>query len=230
MPKLMMIVEDDGNLSRGMAFTFEKEGFDVISVAGYAAAWDAFCQRDIDIVILDLNLPDGDGVELCRRIRERSNVPVVMLTARDLETDEVQGLMAGADDYVTKPFSLSVLRARVSAALRRQDAGAGSVMLYSGDLRLDTQLCKLFCGVDEIPLSATEYRLVRYFMDYAGQVLSKEQILEALWDIRGSFVDDNTLQVNISRLRGKLEKDPKKPQIIKTVHGMGYVWSATLPQ
>jgi len=222
MARSILIVEDDDNLSRGMAFTFEKEGFDVFAVGSIAAAKAEFTGKKIDIVILDLGLPDGDGIELCRWIRERSNVPVVMLTARDLETDEVQGLLAGADDYVTKPFSLAVLRARVGAALRRLENGGGK--LQSGTFKLDTKLCKLFREEEEVPLSATEYRLVLYFISNAGQVLSKEQILSALWDAGGSFVDDNTLSVNISRLRSKIENDPRKPQVIKTVHGMGYVW------
>ena len=219
----MLIVEDDENLSRGIVFTFEKEGFEVIAVDSTRAAWDTINQRDIDIVILDLGLPDGDGLDLCRKIREFSDVPVVMLTARDLETDEVQGLTAGADDYITKPFSLSVLKARVSTALRRRDKTEGHTV-PAGAFRLDTMLCKLFYRDEEIPLSATEYRLVRYFIVNAGQVLSKEQILLALWDTNGNYVDDNTLQVNISRLRAKIEKEPRTPTVIKTVHGMGYVW------
>jgi len=223
MAKLMLILEDDENLSRGMIFTFEKEGFEVIAVDSTRAARDTFNQRDIDIVILDLGLPDGDGLDLCRKIREFSDVPVVMLTARDLETDEVQGLTAGADDYITKPFSLSVLKARVSAALRRRYKTESNI-IPAGAFKLDTMLCKLFHGEEEIPLSATEYRLVRYFIVNAGQVLSKEQILLALWDTHGNYVDDNTLQVNISRLRAKIEKDPRTPTVIKTVHGMGYVW------
>jgi len=226
MSKQMLIVEDDENLSRGMAFTFEKEGFSVISAPTAAIARKELTNRNIDIVILDLGLPDGDGLEICHFIRQRSNIPVVMLTARDLETDEVGGLMAGADDYITKPFSLSVLRARVDAALRRQSPTQG---FRAGAFRLDTRLCKLFRKQDEteedIPLSATEYKLVQYFIINAGQVVSKEQILSALWDNNGNFVDENTLPVNISRLRAKIEKDPRNPQVIKTVHGLGYVWA-----
>jgi DNA-binding response OmpR family regulator len=173
-------------------------------------------------VILDLSLPDGDGTELCRLIREKSSVPVVMLTARDMEADELNGLMAGADDYITKPFSLSVLRARVNTVLRRSPVESQS----ANKLRLDEKLCKLFRGDEEIAISGTEFRLLEYFIGNAGQVLSKEQILAALWDSRGNFVDENTLQVNISRLRSKIEDDPKNPQILKTVHGLGYIWKS----
>jgi len=221
--KQILIIEDDENLSRGIAFAFEKDGYSVIQANTLKAGKFSYEQNNIDIIILDLGLPDGNGMELCRYIREKSNVPVIMLTARDLETDEVSGLMAGADDYITKPFSLSILRARVEAVFRRLDAKDNKV-IKSGKYRLDTDLCKLFCRSEEIPISATEFRLLKYFMSNAGQILSKEQILAALWDNQGNFVDENTLPVNISRLRTKIEHDPKNPKIIKTIHGMGYVW------
>ena len=219
----LLIVEDDENLSRGIAFAFEKDGYSVITANTLKAGQICFERQSIDIVILDLGLPDGNGMELCRSIREKSNIPIIMLTACDLETDEVTGLMAGADDYITKPFSLSVLRARVEAVLRRLAVNDNHVV-QSGGCRLDTAQCKLYRGDEEIVISATEFRLLHYFMSNAGQVLSKEQILAATWDNQGSFVDENTLQVNISRLRAKIGDDPKNPKILKTIHGMGYVW------
>lgn len=182
-----------------------------------------FEQHSIDIVILDLGLPDGNGVAFCRSIREKSNLPIIMLTARDLETDEVSGLMAGADDYITKPFSLSVLRACVETVFRRLDQSDNHI-IQSGKHRLDVNLCKLYRGNEEIQISATEFRLIKYLVSNAGQILSKEQILAALWDNHGNFVDENTLSVTISRLRAKTEDDPKNPKIIKTIHGMGYIW------
>lgn len=220
--KQMLIIEDDENLNRGIAFAFEKDGFSVVSESTFQDGWASFLLHDFDIVILDLGLPDGDGMKLCKSIREQSSVPVIMLTARDMETDEVNGLSAGADDYITKPFSLSVLRARIETVLRRLDEK--QPFIRSGKLRLDTTLCKLYRDDAEIPTSGTEFRLLRYFMSNAGQVLSKDQILAALWDNQGSFVDENTLQVNISRLRSKIEDEPKHPKILKTVRGMGYVW------
>ena len=221
--KQILIIEDDENLSRGIAFAFEKDGYAVIQANTLKAGKFSYEQNDIDMIILDLGLPDGNGMELCRYIREKSNVPVIMLTACDLETDEVSGLMAGADDYITKPFSLSVLRARVDAVFRRLET-KDTQAIQSGKYRLDADLCKLYRGNKEIPISATEFRLLKYFMNNAGQILSKEQILAALWDNQGNFVDENTLPVNISRLRAKIENDPKNPKIIKTIHGMGYVW------
>ncbi len=232
----ILIVEDDENLCRGIAFAFESDGYKVIctnTIADARAVYDAR-PNEIDLVILDLGLPDGNGIDLCARIRShslRSNVAIIMLTACDLETDEVRGLQSGADDYVTKPFSLSVLKARVDALLRRaanersKDGSAGrQTSLQSGRFRLDLALCKLFVDGIEMPISATEFRLLSFLMQHAGQILTKEQILGALWDTGGNFVDENTLSVNISRLRAKIEADPKKPMTIKTVHGMGYIW------
>ena len=222
--KRILIVEDDKNLSRGIAFAFEKDGHSIITATTLGGGREAYERHDVDIIILDLGLPDGDGMELCRHVRAQSNIPIVMLTARDLETDEVAGLTAGADDYITKPFSLSILRARVETVIRRLDA-KNNQTVHSGKYRLDTNLCKLFRGSEEIPISATEFRLLKYFITNAGQILSKEQIFSALWDSQGNFVDENTLHVNISRLRAKIEDDPKNPKILKTVHGMGYVWT-----
>jgi DNA-binding response OmpR family regulator len=219
----MLIVEDDDNLSRGIAFSFEKVGFEV-ACAGTVESVKALLQSKFDIIILDLGLPDGDGIELCRNIRKDYNTPIIILTARDLETDEVQGFSAGADDYVTKPFSLSVLRARVEAVLRRLEKQDSNIIQF-GEYRLDVNLGKLYKKDVEIPISTTEFRLLNYFSSNAGQILTKEQILAALWDNQGNFVDENTLSVNISRLRAKIEENPKVPKIIKTIRGMGYIWA-----
>jgi DNA-binding response OmpR family regulator len=222
--KCILIIEDDDNLSRGIAFSFEKDGYHAISANTIAQARRLFAQHPVDLIILDIGLPDGDGVTFCTEIRQASRVPIIMLTARDLETDEVSGLLAGADDYITKPFSLAILRARAQALLRRSAPDAQCFLAF-GNYRLDQDKCKLFRENEEIPISTTEFRLLIYLMTNAGQVLSKEQILAALWDNGGSFVDENTLHVNISRLRSKIEDDPKKPKTIKTVHGIGYVWN-----
>lgn len=223
MMKKMLIIEDDDNLMRGIAFAFEKDGYAVRKAGTLQEGQVLLDLNNIDIIVLDIGLPDGNGLEFCKSIREKSSVPIIMLTACDLETDEVSGLMAGADDYVTKPFSLSVLRARVEAVLRRMEVKENHV-IRSGMYRLDTALCKLFRNDEEVMISATEFRLTNYFMSNAGQVLSKGQILAVLWDNQGNFVDENTLSVNISRLRAKIESDPKNPKTLKTIHGIGYVW------
>lgn len=221
--KTILIIEDDENLSRGIVFAFEKDGYSVIKANTLKSGQSGFEQNDVSLIILDLGLPDGNGLEFCKSIRETSNVPIVMLTARDLETDEVFGLMAGADDYITKPFSLSVLRARVEVVFRRLEAKSNQ-NIKLGKYTLDTDLCKLYRGNEDVSISATEFRLLKYLMSNAGQILTKEQILAASWDMSGNFVDENTLSVNIRRLRAKIEDDPKNPKIIKNIHGMGYVW------
>lgn len=220
--KTILLIEDDENLSRGIVFTFEKNGYHAVSASGVKEGKRLLEQYGADLIILDLGLPDGSGMDLCREIRTYSQIPIIMLTACDLETDEVQGLMSGADDYITKPFSLSVLRARVEALSRRIGANSNHI-LQSGRYRLDVDHCKFYRADEEIPISATEFRLLNYFISNAGQILTKEQILR-LWDTQGNFVDENTLSVNISRLRAKIENDPKNPKTIKTIHGMGYVW------
>ena len=222
--KTILIIEDDENLSRGIAFAFEKDGYHTLTASTAGQARSILEQHDMDLLILDIGLPDGDGMALCKEIRAYSNVPVIMLTARDLETDVVSGLLSGADDYVTKPFSLSILRARVEALLRRTAPETQNV-IKSGIYTLDTSLCRFCRNNEEIPVSTTEWKLLSYFMRNAGMVLTKEQILSTLWDTDGNFVDENTLPVNISRLRSKIETDPKKPEVIKTVYGIGYIWN-----
>ena len=222
--KCFLIVEDDENLSRGIAFAFERDGYQILSANTIAKAKSLLKLHKADLMILDLGLPDGDGITFCKEIRSGSTMPIIMLTARDLETDQVSGLLAGADDYVIKPFSLSVLRARAEALLRRTEPSADSV-IQDGVYRLNTNLCKFYREKEEIAISTTEYRLLSYLMANSGQVLSKEQILSGLWDNDGNFVDENTVSVNVSRLRSKIEVDPKHPKVIKTIHGIGYVWS-----
>ncbi len=224
MKKTIMILEDDENLNRGLAFTFEKDGYQVVSANSIKKGKRLLEQQKTDLILLDLGLPDGSGMDLCKEIRTYSNIPIIMLTVCDLETDEVSGLLAGADDYITKPFSLYILRARVEALLRRTEAESRHI-ISSGQYRLDTDTCKLYRDEEEISISVTEFKLLVFLMTNAGQVLSKEQILSALWDNTGNFVDENTLPVNISRLRAKLEENPKDPHRIKTIHGIGYIWN-----
>jgi len=221
--KTILIIEDDNNLNRGIAFRFEKEGYAVFCAYTVADGADIFDRHAVDIIILDINLPDGSGVDFCKTIRQKSNVPIIMLTARDLEADELLGLSAGADDYITKPFSISILKARVESVLRRLDSS-----IASGVFKLDTNQCKLFHAGEEIPISTTEYRLLKFFMQNKNKVLPKEKILAELWENQQDFIDENTLSVNINRLRAKIEENPKQPQTIKTVYGIGYVWTEGL--
>lgn len=225
--KTILIIEDDEDLNKGIAFAFEKDGYIVRCAGTLEAGEKIFNQNNINLIILDIGLPDGNGMDFCKNIRLKTSIPIIMLTARDMEIDEVSGLMSGADDYITKPFSLSVLRARVETLFRRTEVAYYN-MIQIGNFQLDTSSCKFYRitqnNMEDIPISSTEYRLLYFLMSNAGQILSKEQILAALWDKQGNFVDENTLPVNISRLRAKIEDDPKKPLTLKTIYGMGYIW------
>ncbi|MCL2187631.1 MAG: response regulator transcription factor [Defluviitaleaceae bacterium] len=221
--KTILLVEDDHRLRRGIAFRFEKDGYAVHSAQTLAEARSLLAEYLIDLVILDLNLPDGDGLDFCCAVRTGRSIPIVMLTARDLEADELAGLGAGADDYITKPFSLAVLAVRVEILLRRY-AGTGEILLHCGAFTLDLTRGTLLKDGVEIPVSPLEFRLLHALMSQAGKVLSKAQILEELWDAPEDCIDDNTLSVNISRLRSKIENNPRQPRHIKTVYGLGYGW------
>ena len=179
---------------------------------------------DFQGIILDCNLPDGNGFELCKKLREESEIPIIMLTARDTELDEIKALELGADDYMSKPFSVAVLKARVKKILKNTEHS----ILKSGNIRVDLSNGKVTKNEEEIELSATELKLLVYFIKNTGLILSKEQILMKIWENDGEFVDDNIVSVNIRRLRIKIESDAKNPQHIKTVHGIGYIWKEVL--
>ncbi|MCI9315257.1 MAG: response regulator transcription factor [Lachnospiraceae bacterium] len=232
----ILIIEDDAGLNRGICFALEQEGYEAVS-ARTLREGELFFEKDApDAVILDLNLPDGDGIEFCKKIRkmdgEKQKTPVIMLTARDMEVDEIMGLTSGADDYITKPFSVSVLKIRLQNVLRRRETAAGGEdsdsafhpaeemhILRSGEIALDRSTFRVFRGGQELDLSMTEFRLLQYFLENKNQALLKEQILQRIWDADGNFVEENTLSVNISRLRKKLGGND-----IRTIQGIGYLW------
>lgn len=216
----LLIIEDDAGLGRGISFAFEQDGWEVLMAQTIKDGYMLLEKEKPDALILDLNLPDGDGIDLCKKVRERSDIPILMLTARDMEVDEIMGLTSGADDYITKPFSVSVLKIRLQNILNRRQAKTGAdALLRSGELSLDTKTLHAFWGDEEIDLTMTEFRLLQYFLENKGQVLLKEQILQHIWDADGNFVEENTLSVNISRLRKKLGENR-----IRTIQGMGYLW------
>lgn len=221
--KIVLLLEDDKDLNRGITFAFEKEGYHVCSAFTLLEARRLLEKHNLEFAIMDLNLPDGDGLELCKEIREKSNLPIIILTARDLEIDEVIGLDSGADDYITKPFSLSVLKARVVAILRRKGNQEEGITCSNG-IQLNPKAMKIIKHGVEMECTVTEFKLLRYLMENKNQVLLKEQILANIWDQEGNFVDENTLPVNISRLRRRIEDDPTQPNCIQTVHGVGYIW------
>lgn len=224
------LVEDDMGLARGMKFTLEKEGYQVELFASCQAVRKALKQQSPRLVLLDWNLPDGDGLELCREIKAMWDIPVLMITARDLELDQVMCLEGGADDYIAKPFSLSILKARILALLRRSGSlSEAGRMLRSGNICINEKDMKAYKADTELECSLTEFRLLKFLMENKDQVLLKEQILSKVWDAQGMFVEENTLTVNIRRLRLKIEEDPANPRYIKTIYGMGYMWEDKQP-
>lgn len=219
----ILIVEDDIGLSRGISFSLAQEGYKTLIARGQQEGLNIFRKEKPDAILLDLNLPDGDGITLCQLLRKESEVPILMLTARDMELDEIMGLKSGADDYITKPFSISVLKIRLENILKNRYGKIKKEQqekkLYSGPICLDLKMLRAYKNDKELDLSMTEFRLLQYFLENKNQVLLKEQILQYIWNEDGNFVEENTLSVNISRLRRKIDGN-----FIKTIHGMGYLW------
>lgn len=222
---LIFLIEDDEALAEGISFMLVKEGYETERFSACSDSRRALEQIQPDLILLDWNLPDGDGLMLCREISEKWKIPILMITARDMEINQVMCLESGADDYIAKPFSLAVLKARIAALLRRQGGQSEKAgQLISGQIRVDNKEMRAWKEDEELDLSLTEYRILKYFLENKNQVLLKEQILSHVWDNGGKFVEENTLMVNIRRLRTKVEKDASHPEYIKTVHGMGYLW------
>jgi DNA-binding response OmpR family regulator len=223
--KSILLVEDEESLNRGISFKLEKEGMLVFSAKSLMEARKIFNSMSIDLVILDIGLPDGSGLDFCREIRKNSDVFIIFLTACDEEVDIVTGLDMGADDYITKPFSFMVLMSKVNAFLRRSSENKSPEKIISGDISFCPQEMKVLKKGKEIILSKKELQLLKYLMVNGGQIIKREQLLNELWDLDGDFVDSNTVAVNIRRLREKIEEDPSNPKHIRTVRGIGYVWA-----
>ncbi len=221
--KQILLVEDDKTIAIGLEYTLRQEGYGVTVCYTAAKAMQALAGTCFDLALLDLSLPDGSGYDICREIRSQSDTPVVFLTACDEEVNVVMGLDMGADDYITKPFRVRELLSRLRTVLRRAEkAGDSSDELHLGPVTVNTKLAKVMREGTEIILTALEYRLLLTLAAHPGQVLSRSQLLEGIWDIGGDFVTDNTLSVYIKRLREKIEEDPQNPKLIHTVRGLGY--------
>lgn len=217
----ILIIEDDEDLREGLAFSLQMDGYEIRCAGTKREGLERIRGESFDLVLLDCNLPDGSGFDLCTQIGAGETIPVFMLTARNTEMDEVKALELGVADFMSKPFSLAVLKARIRKIL---NSSAPDMRLVSGGITVDRDGCRVYRRDEEIMLSRVEYQLLLYLMENRNRVLSKEQILEYVWDSQGKFVDENTLSVNIRRLRAKIEEDPGHPARIRTVHGIGYVW------
>ena len=209
----ILIVEDDRVLNNGIALSLAN--YEVLQAFSVKDANDKL-DADVGLVILDINLPDGSGMDFCKKVREYSNVPIIMLTANDMEIDIVTGLESGADDYITKPFSLAVLRARVNAVTRRKQ-GSNTVFKYN-DFVFDFDNMEFSCGGDAVELSKTEQKLLKILTLNIGRTMSRDALIDRVWSDGAEFVEENALSVCVKRLRQKLPGIP-----IKTVYGIGYV-------
>ena len=214
----ILVLEDDRELAEGIEMALISDDLSFTLCGTVMEAKKMQREKRFDLLILDINLPDGSGLELCREIRRGSKVPIMLLTARDMELDIVKGLECGADDYITKPFSLMVLRARIRALLRRS-AGGSKQEYVKEPFRFCFETMEFY--KDHIP---TEQRILYLLVTNAGRILTRERLMEWVWPEGTEYVEDNALSVGIRRLRDKLEDSPSKPEYIRTVYGKGYIW------
>lgn len=220
----LLLVEDDRALGEGIRLALQSQERPVTLCRTLTEGWEAWKREDYALLILDVNLPDGSGLDLLRQVRESRQVPVILLTANDLETDIVTGLESGADDYITKPFSLAVLRARVNTQLRRA-ASTQIERIELGDFSFDFQRMEFWKAGCRIELSKTEQRLLRVLVANRGITMSRGDLLDRVWTDGAEYVEENALSVTVKRLRNKLEDTPSNPQYLKTVYGIGYTWT-----
>ena len=225
----ILFIEDDLPLALGMEYTLKQEGFDVVHTKNLSEARDKYKNNEFNIILLDVMLPDGTGYELCKEIRENSEIPIIFMTACDEEGNIVMGLDMGGDDYVTKPIRVKELVSRINAVLRRKRVETkkeeNSNRIISGDIDVELLKYKVHKKGQAMDLTAIEYKLLLLLIKNSGNVLERNLLLERLWDTDGNFVDGNALTVYIKRLREKVEDDIKNPIYIETVRGIGYRWA-----
>lgn len=219
----IFVLEDDSAIGMGLTYSLENEGYSVTLAKDVKFAMNIIDEEKFALYILDLTLPDGSGYDVCKKIKEIGDLPVIFLTAYDDEVNVVMGFEMGADDYISKPFRVKELLVRIKSVLRRYNKDFNDGIVKIRDLVIYTNEAKVYKNGAEIILTAMEYRLLLILLNNRGRVLSRNQLLENIWDIDGDFVEDNTLTVYIKRLRDKIEEEPTKPDIIKTVRGLGYV-------
>lgn len=219
----ILIVEDDLILADGLKVNLVDAGYQVENANTGERVFEILNNQNMDLVLLDVNLPGMDGFEVCRRIKSQNNIPVIFLTARDMEIDEVRGFDSGADDYIKKPFSVSVLQCRITAVLERYGKSKSKDIWSDGYLTIDFASLCVIIEETEVPITAFEYKLLKLFINNQKMVLTRRILLEKLWDNdKEAYVDEHALTVSINRLRSKLEKGSHK--YIKTIYGMGYTW------
>lgn len=221
----ILLVEDDRTLAMGIEYSLKNEGFKVISAETLKGARDSYKNNEIDMILLDVTLPDGSGYDLCKEIRTKESTPIIFLTACDEEVNIVLGLDMGADDYITKPVRVRELIARINAVSRRRGINKenNTEKITTRDLIVYPLKYEVYKGTDRLQLTSAEYKLLLLLLENKGNVLTRKQLLEKLWDIEGDFIEEKTLTVYIKRLREKLLED-KDDKYIETVRGIGYKW------
>lgn len=219
----IFLLEDDNAIEIGLSYSLKNEGYSVTIAKTVKEALEIIRNKTFTLYILDLTLPDGSGYDVCTQIKKQGDLPVIFLTAYDDEVNVIMGLELGADDYISKPFRVKELLARIKTVLRRYNKDTADGMINIGNIRINTNEAKVYKDSKEVILTAMEYRLLLIFINNRGIVLSRQKLLEDIWDVAGDFVNDNTLTVYIKRLRDKIEEDPASPNIIKTVRGLGYI-------
>lgn len=221
----ILLLEDDLSLINGLSFAFKKQGFELTVARTLREADELWGEGKYDLLVLDVSLPDGTGFEFCKKVRQVSKVPIIFLTASDEEVNIIMGLDIGGDDYITKPFKLGVLVSRINALLRRaKDFRSTDTELQSNGIKVLLLQGQVFKNEKQLDLTAAEYKLLCLFMKNPNVVLTKEQILDKLWDCEGNYIDSSTLTVYMRRLRMKIEDNPSEPQMLLTVRRMGYKW------
>ena len=221
----ILLVEDDESLALGIEYSLMEEGYQVLRGGTVEEGKCIFEEGIFDLVLLDINLPDGTGYDICKYIKSKSEVPVIFLTALDEEVNVVLGLDMGGDDYITKPFRVRELLSRIKAVIRRsKKAVVESKLFKSGDIEINTSTAEIMKKGEKINLTAQEYRLLLIFINNAKEVLSKEKLLNEIFEGEGAYVDENTLSVYVKRLREKLEDERSSPKYIITKRGLGYKW------
>lgn len=222
----LLLLEDDQSLIYGLSFSFKKQGFNADIARTISEALDLWAENEYELLILDVSLPDGSGFEFCRKVRENSDVPIIFLTASDEETSVIMGLDIGGDDYITKPFKLSILISRINALLRRTEKYKyNSQEVESNGIKIHLLEGIAYKNENALDLTSGEYKLLCFLMENPNIVISKDQILEKLWDVNGNYIDNNSVTVYIRRLRVKIEDNPSQPKMIQTIRGLGYKWN-----
>lgn len=222
----ILLLEDDLSLINGLSFAFKKQGYELDNARTVKEAQAFWKAENYDMLVIDVTLPDGSGFDFCREVRQTSKVPIIFLTALDDEINTIMGLDMGADDYITKPFKLGVLLSRINALLRRaRDFHTEDTQICSNGIVIDLLQSQALKGNEVLDLTAGEYKLLCLFMRNPNIVITKEQILDKLWDCEGNFIDNSTLTVYIRRLRMKVEDNPSEPKMLLTVRGIGYKWA-----